>query len=149
MASLLMIRRASPPCSVVQPKRRRGAPGTRNRGLLLSLLNAVLRPVRPVVSADVVNPKIQTCGASDRALVLDIPSVHDDGIRNEVDHTERPRVVRAARVQSFVNVAPIPAPERVRATGVTNPTPGPLPAQSRPSLRARRDTRWWRLSPRS
>jgi predicted transposase/invertase (TIGR01784 family) len=56
-----------------------------NRELLLSLLNAVLRPARPIVSADVVNPEIQKDGADDRALVLDILSVHEDGTRSDVE----------------------------------------------------------------
>jgi predicted transposase/invertase (TIGR01784 family) len=56
-----------------------------NRELLLSLLNAVLQPARPIVSADVVNPEIQKDGADDRGLVLDILSVHDDGTRSDVE----------------------------------------------------------------
>jgi predicted transposase/invertase (TIGR01784 family) len=56
-----------------------------NRELLLSLLNAVLQPARPIVSADVVNPEIQKDDADDRGLVLDILSVHDDGTRSDVE----------------------------------------------------------------
>jgi predicted transposase/invertase (TIGR01784 family) len=56
-----------------------------NRELLLSLLNAVLQPARPIVSAEVVNPEIQKDSVDDRGLVLDILSVHEDGTRSDVE----------------------------------------------------------------
>jgi len=57
----------------------------RNRDLLLSLLNAVLQPPRPIVSVDVVNPEIQRDAVDDRGLVLDILAVHGDGTRTDVE----------------------------------------------------------------
>jgi predicted transposase/invertase (TIGR01784 family) len=57
----------------------------RNGELLVSLLNAVLRPARPIASVQVVNPEIQKDAPDDRGLVLDILAVHDDGTRTDVE----------------------------------------------------------------
>jgi predicted transposase/invertase (TIGR01784 family) len=77
----------------------------RNRDLLVSLLNAVLQPARRIVSVQVVNPEIQKDGADDRGLVLDILSVHEDGMRSDVEmqvddrgSTERRALYHWARV---------------------------------------------------
>ena len=57
----------------------------RNRELLISLLNAVLQPARPILAVDVVNPEIQKDAPADRGLVLDIVAVHDDRTRTDVE----------------------------------------------------------------
>ena len=43
-----------------------------NRGLLVSLLNAVLQPPRPIARVEVVNPGVQRGAPDDRGLLLDI-----------------------------------------------------------------------------
>ena len=57
----------------------------RNGDLLVALLNAVLRPSRPIASVEVVNPEIQKDAPDDRGLVLDILAVHDDDTRTDVE----------------------------------------------------------------
>jgi predicted transposase/invertase (TIGR01784 family) len=57
----------------------------RNAGVLVSLLNAVLQPARPIASVQVVNPEIQKDAPDDRGLVLDILAVHDDDTRTDAE----------------------------------------------------------------
>ncbi|MBN1609302.1 MAG: PD-(D/E)XK nuclease family transposase [Polyangiaceae bacterium] len=57
----------------------------RNRDLLVSLLNAIRQPSRPIVSVEVVNPEIQKDAPDDRGLALDILAVHDDQTRTDVE----------------------------------------------------------------
>ncbi len=57
----------------------------RSRPLLVSLLNAVLQPARPIVSVKVLNPEIQKEAVDDRGLVLDVLAEHDDGTRSDVE----------------------------------------------------------------
>ena len=57
----------------------------RNRDLLVSLLNALLRPKHPIREVEVVNPEIRKEGADDRGLTLDVLAVHEDGTRTDVE----------------------------------------------------------------
>ncbi len=57
----------------------------RNRDLLVSLLNAILRPKQPICQVEVVNPEIHKDGADDRGLTLDVLAVHEGGIRTNVE----------------------------------------------------------------
>ena len=57
----------------------------RNRGLLIALLNDVLRPKEAFVSVEVINPEIEKYAHDDRGVVLDILVVHTDGTRSNIE----------------------------------------------------------------
>ena len=57
----------------------------RNRGLLIALLNDVLRPKEAFVSVEVINPEIEKYAHDDRGVVLDILVAHTDGTRSNIE----------------------------------------------------------------
>ncbi len=57
----------------------------KNRALLVALLNDVLQPPTPIVSASVLDPEIEKEIVEDRGLLLDITAVHDDGTRTDIE----------------------------------------------------------------
>ena len=56
-----------------------------NRGLLIALLNDVLRPTSPIARVEVVNPEIEKDAPDDRGVILDILVAHDDGTRSDIE----------------------------------------------------------------
>ena len=57
----------------------------RNSGLLIALLNDVLRPKEAFVSVEVINPEIEKYAHDDRGVVLDILVAHADGTRSNIE----------------------------------------------------------------
>jgi predicted transposase/invertase (TIGR01784 family) len=62
-----------------------------NRDLLLSLLSAVLRPSKPIVGAEVLNPELPKDLAADKGIVLDLRVSLADGRHVDVEMQSDPR----------------------------------------------------------
>jgi predicted transposase/invertase (TIGR01784 family) len=62
-----------------------------NKDLLLSLLTAVLRPQRPIVDAEVLNPEVPRELAADKGIVLDLRVSLADGRHVDVEMQSDPR----------------------------------------------------------
>ena len=68
-----------------------------NRALLLSLLNAVLRLPRPIVSATVLNPDFPKGAVDQKGIVLDIRVALADGQQVDVEMQSQGRPARRER----------------------------------------------------
>ena len=68
-----------------------------NKALLISLLNAILRPPSPIESVTVLNPELEREDVEDKGIVLDVRVVLADGRQIDVEMQSQPRPSRRER----------------------------------------------------
>jgi predicted transposase/invertase (TIGR01784 family) len=68
-----------------------------NERLLVSLLNAILRPESPIESVTVLNPELEREAVEDKGIVLDVRVELADGRQIDVEMQSQPRPARRER----------------------------------------------------
>jgi len=69
----------------------------RNRGLLLSLLNSVLRPAEPIVSVEVLHAQPDKAAVIDKSIALDLRVRLENGEQVDVEMQTQPRPAQRQR----------------------------------------------------